>query len=540
MKNRFLKGLIGICIMAFIGVTSIPTTTSGAVGDTFIVPTSTGSYDANVTYKIISEPEGGKNGTVAIGNGSEKAVAALGFTSLALTDTVTNLGKTYDVVRINNHAFHDCSKLNFTSLPSKITSIGASAFAGCENLVLTGGLPSGVTAIENGAFDYCKKLALTSLPSGLITIGDNAFDTCYALSISSIPNSVRSIGSSAFVNDEGLIFMDLNNVETIGALAFNDCTKLTSIIANEVTSIDSYAFWGCNKLASVNGLNYLTAMGHSAFRGCSMLSISQLPQSVRTIGFDTFADCTGITGLSMPGVETVGAGAFRGCSGLTKVDMPNVLTIEGGAFKNCSKLKDLTITQKYRPADAAGTDTFEGTPSPINVHVSYNTKSNWESRSPWSDASKFNIIEPVNGTVTPTSMRYDKHTAAQGISFTLDPGAYSLSDISCGADILNSPDDYTVNENVYTISQSYLNAKKNGVTKLTFNMDGGSDPSVSITIFDSSIPPVGPISPAGPGSAALNGNVFTGDAADLWLWSLIALASCSLIIYTLRRWHRSR
>ncbi len=96
-----------------------------------------------------------------------------------------------------------------------------------------------------------------------------------------------------------------------------------------------------------------------------------------------------------------------------------------------------------------------------------------------------NTPAPIDASVTPTTASYDKYTATSGLTFTLSPGSYSLSAIKNGETALTSGTDYTTDGNSYTITESYLDAQAVGNLTLTFDMDGGTAPTATITISDS-------------------------------------------------------
>ena len=102
-----------------------------------------------------------------------------------------------------------------------VTSIGLSAFEGCEDMTSVS-IPGSVTSICNGAFWECSSLKTVVIPDGVSTIGEGAFRNCYSLISVDIPNSVTSIGSSAFGN-------------------CNNLTQITSGIENPF-AIDDYVF----------------------------------------------------------------------------------------------------------------------------------------------------------------------------------------------------------------------------------------------------------------------------------------------------------
>lgn len=62
-------------------------------------------------------------------------------------------------------------------LPNTVTTIGESAFEGCDAVTLTS-LPSTLTTMEEYAFQNCKRLFLTTLPGTLKSIDNGAFKNC--------------------------------------------------------------------------------------------------------------------------------------------------------------------------------------------------------------------------------------------------------------------------------------------------------------------------------------------------------------------------
>ncbi len=96
--------------------------------------------------------------------------------------------------------------------------------------------------------------------------------------------------------------------------------------------------------------------------------------------------------------------------------------------------------------------------------------------------------EKTNAAVTPATASYDKyieHANHKEIAVTLAAGDYTFSALKNGAAALTAETDYTVSGNVYTIKTSYLDTMANGAQTLTFEMDGGVNPTVVITVANS-------------------------------------------------------
>lgn len=169
------------------------------------------------------------------------------------------------------------------------------------------------------------------------------------------------------------------SVTSIGMQAFSGCIGLTGelLIPNSVTSIGQDAFWGCSGLTSVTIPNSVTFIGNYAFYHCSGLEsmvvaagnstydsrdncnaiietatntlvagckTTTIPNSVTSIGYSAFENCSGLTSVTIPNsVTSIGEYAFKDCSGLTSVTIGNSVTnLDLYAFQNCSGLTSVT------------------------------------------------------------------------------------------------------------------------------------------------------------------------------------------------------
>ena len=354
-------------------------------------------YSGTVVIPETIEYEGNTYNVTSIGDFA--FYQCNGLASVTIPNSVTSIG---------NGAFSNCSGMTSITIPEGVSSIGSSAFSGCSGLTSIT-IPEGLTEICSGTFSGCNGLTTVDIPNSVVSIGSNAFDGCNGLT--TVPDNAASIGSDAFKNTawydnqpDGLVYagkvtykykgeMPANtSIEIkdgtlgIAGSAFSGCKNLTSItIPSSVTSINSDAFQNCSNLTAVyisdltawcgiafqgyvysssnplyyahhlylNGVeikdlvipNSVTSIGNESFRGCSSLTSVSIPNSVTSIGNDAFFSCTGLTSLDMPNsVKSIGSYAFYNCSGLTSVNIPNSVTsIGSNAFQSCNGLTTLTI-----------------------------------------------------------------------------------------------------------------------------------------------------------------------------------------------------
>jgi hypothetical protein len=112
-----------------------------------------------------------------------------------------------------------------------------------------------------------------------------------------------------------------------------------------VTAIGDKAFAECDGLTSVSIPDSVTSIGDNAFAGCTSLASVAIPNGVTSIGEGVFENCNRLTSVTIPNsVTSIGEGAFYSCESLTSVSIPNSVTSIGEkAFYYCWKLPSVTI-----------------------------------------------------------------------------------------------------------------------------------------------------------------------------------------------------
>ncbi len=302
------------------------------------------------------------NSVTSIGYGAFYGCSSLA--SIELPDGLTSIG---------DSAFYECSSLTSVVIPDSLTSIEYSVFAGCSSLTSVE-IPDGVTTIESSAFSDCNGLTSVEIPDSVTSI-DNAFVGCDGLEEITLPFIGYGENHSTFCASLGGLFAPygeedyakcvplslkkviLTSGETVVEEAFKGCSGLACIeLPDSVTSIDDKAFCGCSSLSSIivsennkkyksvdgnlyssSGKNLIkyavgktdksftvpdgvTAIYPHAFDGCAALSILQISDTVKEIGYNAFADCKNLTSVHVPkSLLAIGLYAFDGCVNLENI-----------------------------------------------------------------------------------------------------------------------------------------------------------------------------------------------------------------------------
>jgi len=170
---------------------------------------------------------------------------------LVIPETVTINDSLFNIKRIGNYAFYNCSELSSVILPNGLISIGNYAF--CEvSLLKSITIPNSVEYIGQQAFRHCEELSTVTIGDGLTAIEERTFDGCTKLEKVLLGNSITSIGRNAF-RQCGLTSLEIpNTVDSIANNAFSGCNALYSvIIGSGVKKIEGRAFSNCNNIKIV-------------------------------------------------------------------------------------------------------------------------------------------------------------------------------------------------------------------------------------------------------------------------------------------------
>lgn len=320
------------------------------------VEVAKGLNEANVTIPSTVTYNNVEYTVVGIG---EKAFYVSGNKSKLVSVTIPNT-----VTYIAKEGFYYCRKLTSIEIPASVTSIGELAFHLCDQLTsITFATPSSLASIGEKAFSNCHVLAAVTIPSSVTSISELPFYSCIGLSTITVDagNTVydsRDNCNAIIETATNTLVVGCKNstipstVTAIGASAFEGCTTLTAItIPNSVVSIGNRAFYYCNDLENNTGLetivipNSVISIGDEAFSCCYLLATVSLGNGLETIGASAFDGCWPLESITIPNsVLSIGDGAFASCGSLAYLSLGNsVETIGEGAFGGCSSLTSFTL-----------------------------------------------------------------------------------------------------------------------------------------------------------------------------------------------------
>ena len=124
---------------------------------------------------------------------------------------------------------------------------------------------------------------------------------------------------------------------------------ISTVIVNEgITTLGANLFsWDsftCN-IDNVTLPESLVTIGTQTFRNCDKLTEVRIPNGVQTIGHMAFAYCDNIKTVTFgTSLETIGSDAFREAKSLQSIQLPESLKrIESEAFRSCDALTEITI-----------------------------------------------------------------------------------------------------------------------------------------------------------------------------------------------------
>ncbi len=238
---------------------------------------------------------------------------------------------------------------------------------------------------ENDLNVFKRMKQLTKLDLSRAVIGDipdqfdgantvNAYRSGFNILETLILPEINKIGEYAFAQCYRLKNVTLPKVNIIGYGAFAQLGAGKLTLPEGISSIDSYAFY-YSKIESIAIPSTVSEISNYCFKGCDSLKSIVIPASVTKIGYEAFRE-SGLTSVSLPGVEKIGdrafyyctnlsevkfsgnlqnieGEAFYGCTSLTEIDLPGkLLSVNGGAFRGCKSIKKVISRAVMPPTHA--------------------------------------------------------------------------------------------------------------------------------------------------------------------------------------------
>ena len=158
------------------------------------------------------------------------------------------------------------------------------------------------------------------------------------------------------------VIATVSNAETTYTATTDTSNGIKIQWSYELNANDQIINLKCTNLVDINGdieipstINgkEVKTIGFKAFANCSGITGVTIPSSVVEIDLRAFSGCSGIKTLNLTeGLQKIGGGAFGGCAGISEIIMPDSVTVvefdsQGvlGAFEKCSGLKTIKLSK---------------------------------------------------------------------------------------------------------------------------------------------------------------------------------------------------
>ena len=197
---------------------------------------------------------------------------------LVIPETVTNSGKSYTVVMLDNGAIgsENMPKLTEITIPDTVTKIKSNALNQSSNVTLQdcnlttvhGG--NGLTTLPRNAFIYQQRLSTIDGFKNVTEINEQAFFGCYSLkTVGWDWTKIPKIGNSAFDGcaslDNNGELLDLQSLKTAGMYAFTASGIQQVKLPEGMTSIPDGFFYANPDLQNIIIPNSVESIGKFAF-----------------------------------------------------------------------------------------------------------------------------------------------------------------------------------------------------------------------------------------------------------------------------------
>ncbi len=200
-------------------------------------------------------------------------------------------------VTIGTHAFSDIPEKFYNRFDNaKYFTVGKNKYhlliAAKDTTIASCIIHPKTVAIEADAFGECTKLTNIEIPTSVTSIGLSAFSGCENITKTNYTGDIASWCAIDFGNATSNPIYHSHN------LYINDVQVINLVIPDSVTTIGNYAFYDCDSLTAVSIPNSITTIGYGAFSDCNFGYLI-LPESLDSISGSAFANNTNLAAVKL-------------------------------------------------------------------------------------------------------------------------------------------------------------------------------------------------------------------------------------------------
>lgn len=174
--------------------------------------------------------------------------------------------------------------------------------------------------------------------------------------------------------------------------AFAFCYSLKNVvIPDTVTSIGDNTFFNCHSIQNITIPDTVTSIGNDAFKNCYSLESVVIPDGVSSISGYLFSVCSGLKNVVMPkSVTSIGSYAFSNCYSLSSVTIPNSVTsIGGNAFNSCYSMRYYDFSSFISVPTLSNKNAFTGIPADCEILIPAALFDEWSNATNWTTYASY-------------------------------------------------------------------------------------------------------------------------------------------------------
>ena len=260
------------------------------------------------------------------------------------------------VSSIPRQSFLNCHNLDKVEFPNA-NSIGEQAFLGCNNLkyvclssMRMDQIRPQLLGIQKGCIVVCQ--------DGTLVVSADGWDE-----LNPRQPELDENMSYAFLDDGTMVELDwVGEVDSAKTSLLLERHPRRISIGNKVTGIGNCAFMGFDSLQRISIPNTVASIGENSFKDSGLVEIT-LPDAVGSIGRGSFSGCKSLyRAILSSGIQQIPDETFLGCESLLgTIDIPASTTRIGDrAFMGCCAICENPMIRIHKGVVEIGEDAFSG------------------------------------------------------------------------------------------------------------------------------------------------------------------------------------